>query len=668
MSKALSLGNGNILVCTDKRAQVRDFYFPYVGLENHIGVHCAHRVGVFADYQLNWFDHSNWDIQVRSADQTQLGETIAKNATLGVTLNLADTVYNEKNIFIREVKVTNDSDRRRTIKLFFGHEFEMYSSHRGDTSFYDPIHHVIVHYNGKRVFLINGQTSTGSFDDYTAGIFKIEGKEGSFKDAEDGALEKNLIEHGPSDSVIGFYLDIEPNQTETIYYWVAAAKSIKEANELNTYALEKKPGHLLRTTRDYWRAWVNKYSFTFYGLTQSEISLFKRSLLTIRTHADNRGAIIASADSDMLQSGRDTYSYMWPRDGAFSAMAFDMAGDFNVAERFFDFCDHVITEEGYLMHKYRSDESLGSSWHPWMRNGKIELPIQEDETALVIIALWDHYIQTKDLEFIEKVYNSLIKKAADFMVGYREPKTHLPKASYDLWEEKFGIHTFTAASVYKALTVASKFAKLLGKAKSEHIYSTAAFEIKQGILNYLYDEEQGIFVKMINVEDDGTISYDRTLDMSSVYGVFEFGVLEAGDPRLTRAIKQIEDRILVKTDVSGVARYEGDQYFRDSQGVPGNPWFITTLWLAQYYIALAKKEADFTPVHQWLAWTVKHSGDSGILSEQLHPYSGQPLSATPLTWSHSEYVITVIKYLDKLESLGICLKCNPLYKEEQIVQ
>ncbi|MCK9344778.1 MAG: glycoside hydrolase family 15 protein [Candidatus Pacebacteria bacterium] len=664
MAKSLSLGNGNILVCMDKRAQVRDFYFPYVGLENHIGGHFTHRVGVFANNQLNWFDHSNWDIKVHAADQSMIGETVAKNAHLGVTLNFSDTVYNEKNIFLREVVVTNDSNETREIKLFFGHEFEIYESHRGDTSYFDPIHHTLVHYNGKRVFLVNGLSHKGSFDDYTAGIFKIEGKEGSFKDAEDGMLSKNLIEHGPSDSVIGFYLEIPAHESKTIHYWVAAGESIKETLALNAYVLEKSPSHIIKTTRDYWHAWVNKYNFTFYGLKKEEISLFKRSLLTIRTHADNRGAIIASADSDMQQNGRDTYSYMWPRDGALSAMAFDMAGDFNVAERFFDFCDHVITDDGYFMHKYRPDESLGSSWHPWMRNGKIELPIQEDETALILIALWNHYAESKDLEFVEKVYNSLVKRAADFMVGYREPTTRLPKASYDLWEEKFGIHTYTAASVYSALTVAAKFAKLLGKERSEHIYTTAAFEIRQAILNYLYDEEAGYFIKMINVADDGSITYDRTLDMSSVYGIFAFGVLDASDQRVARAIKQVEERILVKTAVGGIARYEGDVYFKSTHGGPGNPWIITSLWLAQYYIELAKKDADFAPVHQWLEWASRHTTASGIFSEQLNPETGEPISATPLTWSHSEYIMTVLKYLNRLEELGICLKCNPLYASE----
>ena len=169
---------------------------------------------------------------------------------------------------------------------------------------------------------------------------------------------------------------------------------------------------------------------------------------------------------------------------------------------------------------------------------------------------------------------------------------------------------------------------------------------------------------MINVSEDGTITSDRTLDMSSVYGVFAFGILDIDDPRLARAIKQVEDRILLKTAVGGVARYEGDLYFRDATGVPGNPWIITTLWLAQYYIARAKKESDFAPVHQWLEWAVRHTTQSGVFSEQLHPYSGEPLSATPLTWSHSEYIMTVIKYLNKLVELGICLRCNPLYQEK----
>ncbi len=46
MPKSLVLGNGNMLITFDKRAQVKDFYFPYVGLENQAGSLFTHRIGL----------------------------------------------------------------------------------------------------------------------------------------------------------------------------------------------------------------------------------------------------------------------------------------------------------------------------------------------------------------------------------------------------------------------------------------------------------------------------------------------------------------------------------------------------------------------------------------------------------------------------------------------
>ena len=60
-----------------------------------------------------------------------------------------------------------------------------------------------------------------------------------------------------------------------------------------------------------------------------------------------------------------------------------------------------------------------------------------------------------------------------------------------------------------------------------------------------------------------------------------------------------------------------------------------------------------------ISWVVDRALPSGILSEQVHPYNGVQLSAAPLTWSHSAFVITVVKYLEKLEKLEISDVCNP---------
>ena len=59
------------------------------------------------------------------------------------------------------------------------------------------------------------------------------------------------------------------------------------------------------------------------------------------------------------------------------------------------------------MHKYNPDGTIASSWHPWVHNGNTELPIQEDETALVIWALGEHFDKFRDVEFIKPSVSKL---------------------------------------------------------------------------------------------------------------------------------------------------------------------------------------------------------------------------------------------------------------------
>ena len=63
---------------------------------------------------------------------------------------------------------------------------------------------------------------------------------------------------------------------------------------------------------------MSVYSAPWY--TPAVQRLYRRSLLIIRTQIDNSGAVIAATDSDIVQFGKDTYTYMWPRDGALVAV------------------------------------------------------------------------------------------------------------------------------------------------------------------------------------------------------------------------------------------------------------------------------------------------------------------------------------------------------------
>jgi glucoamylase len=46
---------------------------------------------------------------------------------------------------------------------------------------------------------------------------------------------------------------------------------------------------------------------------------------------------------------------------------------------------------------------------------------------------------------------------------------------------------------------------------------------------------------------------------------------------------------------------------------------------------------------EWVAWRAL---PSGVLAEQVNPYTNDPLSVSPLTWSHAAYIATVQSYLE----------------------
>lgn len=655
MARAATLGNGNVLVGLDHRGQVRDFYYPYVGHANHVSGASGsfvHRIGVFVEGELSWFDDAGWDITVHFDDDAPVAIVRAIHERLGVTLTSTDVVHNEDNLFIRAFTLVNTKDEAREVKVFFAQQFRIDESRRGDTGFFDPRVGALMHYKGNTNILVNASVNGKQFKEFNIGLFGIEGKEGTYHDAADGMLERNPVEHGSVDSVIGLTCFLEAGAEAKLHYWVAVGDTANAVHDLNAIVIEKTPEALILTTTKYWNAWMSKEDRDLSVLDDELAKLYRRSLAIIRVHSDNRGGIIASSDTGMLHHGRDTYSYVWPRDAALIAYALDLVGYHDVAERYFSFMTPRLERGGYLLHKYRADGVVGSSWHSWLIDGKPILPIQEDETALTLFMLWQHYELTKDIEYLESKYDSFIEPAADFMVDYFESAYGLPTASYDLWEEKYGTSTYTASAVFAALTAAAQCATLLGKEERARTYSVVASRMQSSILEHLYDPELGMFVKHVRIEDNDIVSIDRTVDMSSFFGPLYFGVIDVDDERTKLAFKVISERLAVSAESKGFVRYEHDNYYKLHENSTPNPWVITTLWVAQYHIMKAKKVKDLAPAYELLSWTMSHASVGGVLSEQMHPHTREHLSTAPLIWSHAEFVVTADAYIKKHQELS----------------
>jgi len=339
---------------------------------------------------------------------------------------------------------------------------------------------------------------------------------------------------------------------------------------------------------------------------------------------------------------------MWPRDASFIVTVLDKAGYTEVTKPFFEFCCKVLHPDGYLHHRYNADQSLGSTWHSnivqkeWLKDKILQLPIQEDETASVLVALWNHYQKSKNIEFIESVYRPLIKKIGDFLVNFRHEETGLPLPSYDLWEEKNGISTYTCASVYGGLQAAANFSELLGKRNQMREYRDAAEAIKKAAIIHLYNPRLNAFIRHATLED-GKVVQEEIIDSSSLFGLWYFKMLPQDDPMFMSTHTQVMARLTNQTPIGGLFRYENDRYFSSTE--LSNPWFITTMWEAQRRLNQnVVSEDDLLYAKSILDWVSGKMYSSGLLAEQLHPYTGESLSATPLVWSHAVYAETVLLY------------------------
>ncbi len=646
MPRGIVVGNGRLTVALDGSMAMRDLFFPMVGLENHQVNHRS-MIGVWVQGRFSWMG-PGWDIRMRYLPETIVSRCSARNSGLEIELEVNDAVHILHNVFLRKVRVTNLSRSGREVRVFFSHDLHIYGEDTGDTVMYEPARRCMIHYKRQRYFLIDGRTDgQDGIHQFAAGCKESPNREGTWRDAEDGTLDGNPIAQGSVDSAVSFRLDLAPGSTRDLYYWIACGQSLPSVKNLDSQVLSAGVEQMLLETENYWSAWLNRQDVDLGLLPRDLVRMFKTSLLVMRTHADNGGAVIASCDSEVLQFNRDTYAYVWPRDGAIAAMAFDMAGFGEVTRPFFQFCNEVISEDGYFYHKYSTDGSMGSSWHGLIDvNGQAQLPIQEDETALVLQALWHHFLKYRDVEFIGQIYPNLILRAAEFLLRHTDDSTGLPRPSFDVWEEQHGVFTSTAATVCSALEAAAEFARVFYDRERHDRLMKAAARMKQAILDHMYDRATARFARALR--PDGSL--DMTVDSALAF-LFAYGPFRARDAAVEGTMRAVIDSLWTRAGSGGLARYENDAYQRVAADTPGNPWVITTLWLARWHIARAASVDELAKGLQLLNWCQRHSSTAGLLAEQLDPHSGMPISVSPLLWSHAEYVIAVCQYVHRHRQL-----------------
>jgi GH15 family glucan-1,4-alpha-glucosidase len=646
VTRPLLLSNGHLHVGINLFGMVHDFYYPWVGYENHARADkMRHRIGIWTENQFSWLDDGNWQFTFDYQDRTQIGHITAANSNLGVTLEFLDCVAEGENIFLRNIHLINATDRKREIKLFMHQAFQIGATLNDDTGQFLPSEPAILHFKGRRAFVIGGKDQNGEpFGQHSVGLFNLDGHEGTYRDAEDGWLSMNEVEFGKVDSAIGFTVNVEPYESTRIEYWVACGKDQWAAIDLHRKAQKGGVHAFFEHTARHWHRWLSPAEKTIERIDPELKAPFRKSVLILKSQIDHNGAVMASTDTTMLNYRRDSYAYCWPRDASLSLWPLVRMGYKNEPKAWFEFCRNVLSPDGYLLQKFRPDGAVGSSWLPYFVAGRVIPPIQEDETANVVFLFGEYYQKHKDRELLTEYYDTLIAPATNFMAGYIDPATKLPHASYDLWEEKFLTTTYTVATVYSALRAAIKMAEDMGRQQDAVHWQTVADDMHAAAQSILFNKERGYFYKgFINDSQKGMV-YDATIDASSFYGPMKFGLFAIDSPEMKQSLETLGAVFGFKANEPTILqRYEYDQYYTTNPSGMGNPWFVTTAWAAEYDMRVGNTERATATIH----WIKDRMLRTGVLSEQINMQTMTFASVAPLTWSQAEFIACLLDLLDE---------------------
>lgn len=622
--RTVTLGNGQLFLVLDAAGQARDLYHPRAGFPNHLDAGaCDIGIQVADSDSTVWIDDS-W-AAAQSVDADGRGaKTVLKMPHGPISITLTDRLGLDVNCWRRAIEVVAQGSR--SIRLILHHDLRLNGTDVGACVRHHPPTH-ITHFNRNQhcEILIEG----GQVDDWTLGRADECDGSGIKGRLTQGPLDQNRVAMGATESLLAHTLELSDDQVACITLRFAMG-----ATNIEAHAAASAPISVFDRTKS--REFSTSIPDEFKGLAAT-------SMAVLLAHVDSGGGLVAGLDGSQTCSSRDGYSYVWMRDAALIADVLARSGHSEVVDQLIQFAIRVMSPEGWLGQRHHPDGSAGSTWHPEHLPNSTHLPIQTDETALCIWMATRHIERGHGGADTQEIFDQLIRPMAQFLCSYRDPTSGLPLPSHDLWEERWGIHTFTAVVTAEALRRAAAIAERLGHASDDQeSWATAAVGMKAAIRTQLFHEDLGRFARCATIEPDDGLYLDTTPDASLLLAALLSSDEELEDESWSSTIESVSAAIAVDEVAGGMARYVGDHYARSPRlpkETPGNPWPMVTCWLSEIH----SRRGQSSSAINLLQGVASMTTDSGTLPEQLDPSTRLPCSITPLPWSHAAFLSSLYR-------------------------
>lgn len=612
VSEQAVIGNSQMLATVGKNGELRYLFWPTIDYPQHVH---GSLPGIFYsnknESKFGWLTDFPWKHKQRYVRNTNILLTSFENPRAGLSVTATDFVLSDANVLIRHFLFKNTGINNDVfLRFFYYNDLAISETDIDDAAYYLQQDDAIIHYKRNFYFLYGGTIKSSG---HQCGV-QGEGSD-AFSDVYDSNLSGGSLVLYDGTRAVNSCLSwdtgvLQSREVKDLTVLIAMGSDEKEVLKALEENRRARFEVLLKRTEDFWGNWINSFKRDFRDETINRI--LKRSLFVLKLLTDrNHGGIVAAPCM------KPEYRFCWPRDATYVAYALDRCGFHGESKGFYKWCKRAQEPEGGLYQRYYIEAKIrGPCWSS-----------QIDEIATVIWGVGKHFDLTRDHSFIKSMW-STIEKAADFICESMNPNTNLIK-SVGLWEEKFGSHIYSNAAVYSALKTSARIAKFMGEGSLFEKWNAAAEKTKTALLKLTWNPQKGRFIKTFNPKDE-------SLDVSLLGLTFPFEVLPAQDERMKKTAFAIEQSF--NYEVGGIGRYPGDMYYN------GNPWILTTLWLALYY----EKLKDVNKMEQLIKWVIANSTDLNLLSEQVDKSTGLPISAVPLAWSHAFFILAVLG-LDELK-------------------
>ncbi|MCS3923332.1 glycoside hydrolase family 15 protein [Methanosalsum natronophilum] len=651
------LGNPNILVTMGQKAEINGIFYPQRDHAQNVDesllcfyseefVNINKEKG--SEYLL-WLDDDSW-----RHDQKYVNDTYTVTTHLshecGLNVTIIDTVHPYLPTIIRRFNISSTHDF--DFQVFYYSSFNAGDSRKQNTCYVDADSKTVIQY-WKNYHV--GLSTIPEFESWQ--VSKLAGNSwwnNPQYDMQDGHLQNNREDIGDLGFVVGWNRAINKNKRFELTVYIGLNNNKKNLYKMMRGLITDSLNMISETVESNCETKLaTKKPLKSVPLLQKIhdidlITIYNRSLLTLDLlYEPTKGSFIASPefDPDFEMSGG--YGFCWNRDSVDMAQSLLNAGYPEYANEFINWCITTQLPEGSWFQRYWTDGKHAPSWSNFRDTTQI------DETACTLFLIGSYYSTLTGIdrtEFLDRIWITVLR-GAEYLI--KRSKDHLHELCMDLWETHVGTFTYTNTSIYSGLMFSSQIARDHDQHELAARWEDHALQIKRRVLSHLWLKDKQFFARCF--DENGNI--DNTVDASILGTITPFALLSLSNndewEKACSIIETIEHKLSLDINgYHGIKRYEKDKY------INGNPWTVTTLWLAKSMLILAKSIEDnkectetkhslVSKALKLIQWCIRGTNTTNLLPEQVDQDKGTPAWAIPLGWSCALMIDTIL-LLDEL--------------------